>query len=161
MTQHTNTSVLTAHGIPTDALELPDMEIPIISGNQRQGDVLVLKVTTTHAGKPLGKKGVTVVRAETNTANTHTLHGDGTWAPNARAAEDLVQGWLTVKVLLLVVYVALGSLALRRARARAAQVGCFFAALGVFLLIASVARAHHPLGIVYTVTHLAFQPVSP
>ena len=72
-----------------------------------------------------------------------------------------VQGWLTVKVLLLVVYVVLGSLALRRARARAAQVGCFFAALGVFLLIASVARAHHPLGIVYTVTHLAFQPVSP
>lgn len=97
MTQHTNTSVLTAHGIPTDAIELPDLEIPIVTGNQRQGDVLILKVTTRHAGAPLGK-GVTVVRAETNTSNTHTLVGDGLWEPNARAANDgeLVQGWLTV-----------------------------------------------------------------
>lgn len=96
-TMHTNTTVLTAHGINLDAIELPDMEIPIVSGNQRQGDVLILKVTTPHAGSPLGK-GVTVVRAETNTANTHTLVGDGTWEPNARAnrEDELVQGWLTV-----------------------------------------------------------------
>lgn len=94
---HTNTTILTAHGISLDAIEHPDLEIPIISGNQRQGDVLILKVTTRHAGQPLGS-GVTVVRAETNTANTHTLVGDGLWAPNARASRDdeLVQGWLTV-----------------------------------------------------------------
>jgi uncharacterized membrane protein SirB2 len=66
-----------------------------------------------------------------------------------------VQGWLTAKVLLLVVYIVLGSLALKRAATRRAQVGCFFAALAVFLMIASVARAHHPLGIVYTVTKAA------
>lgn len=66
-----------------------------------------------------------------------------------------VQGWLTVKVLLLVVYVTLGSLALKRAASRRTQVASFFAAVGVFLLIASVARAHHPLGIVYTVAHAA------
>jgi uncharacterized membrane protein SirB2 len=66
-----------------------------------------------------------------------------------------VQGWLTVKVLLLAIYIVLGSLALKRAASRRAQVACFFAAVGVFLLIASVARAHHPLGIVYTVTHAA------
>jgi len=64
-----------------------------------------------------------------------------------------VQAWLTVKVFLLVVYVVLGSFALKRATTRRAQVGCFVAAIAVFLLIASVARAHHPLGIVYTVTH--------
>ncbi len=40
-----------------------------------------------------------------------------------------VQAWLTVKVLLLVVYVVLGSLALKRATTRRAQVGCFFAAM--------------------------------
>ena len=57
-----------------------------------------------------------------------------------------VQPWLTVKVLLLVVYVVLGSLALKPATTRRAQVGCFCAAMEELLLIASVARAHHPLG---------------
>lgn len=94
---HTNATVLTAHGHRLDSIELPDMTIPIVFGNQRQGDVLILKVTTTHAGRPIGK-GITVVRAETNTANTHTLVGDGLWEPNARAnrEDELVQGWLTV-----------------------------------------------------------------
>lgn len=72
-----------------------------------------------------------------------------------------VQGWLTVKVLLLVVYVALGSLALKRAQTRRVQVGSFFAAVTVFLLIASVARAHHPLGIVYTVTNATADVAAP
>lgn len=96
---HTNTSVLTAHGVDLANLEHPDLEIPIISGNQRQGDVLVLKVTTRHDGTPLGK-GVTVVRSEATASNTHTLVGDGLWEPNARAArreDELVQGWLTVE----------------------------------------------------------------
>lgn len=66
-----------------------------------------------------------------------------------------VQGWLTAKVFLLVVYIVLGSLALRRARTRRVQVGCFLAALATFLFIVSIARAHHPLGIVYTATHVA------
>jgi hypothetical protein len=92
---HTNTTVLTAHGVSADKIEHPEAEIAIVSGNQRQGDVFVLKVTTEHGGKPLGK-GVTVVRAETNSANTHSLHGAGLWEPNARADTDLVQGWLTV-----------------------------------------------------------------
>ena len=54
------------------------------------------------------------------------------------------------KVLLLVVYIVLGSLALKRARSRRTQVACLFAAIGVFLFIASIAHAHHPLGIVHT-----------
>lgn len=57
-----------------------------------------------------------------------------------------VQAWLTVKVLLLVVYVVLGSFALKRGRTRGVRLGCFLAALAVYLFIASVARAHHPLG---------------
>jgi uncharacterized membrane protein SirB2 len=58
-----------------------------------------------------------------------------------------VHGWLTVKVLLLVVYVVLGSLALKRGRTTAVRAGCYFAALAIYLYIVSVARAHHPLGI--------------
>jgi uncharacterized membrane protein SirB2 len=58
-----------------------------------------------------------------------------------------VHGWLTAKVLLLVVYIVLGTLALKRARTRAARAWCFVAALAVYLFIASIARAHHPLGV--------------
>jgi uncharacterized membrane protein SirB2 len=59
----------------------------------------------------------------------------------------LAQGWLTAKVCLLVVYIVLGSLALKRARTPQSRAWCYAAALAVFLFIVSIARAHHPLGI--------------
>ena len=59
-----------------------------------------------------------------------------------------VQGWLTAKVLLLVVYVVLGSFALKRGRTRAVRTACWISALLVYLFIVSIARAHSPLGIV-------------
>ena len=58
-------------------------------------------------------------------------------------------GWLAVKVALIVVYVVLGTLALKRARTPRARKWCYVAALLVFFAIYSTARAHHPLG-VYT-----------
>jgi uncharacterized membrane protein SirB2 len=58
-----------------------------------------------------------------------------------------VHAWLTVKVLLLVVYVVLGSLVLKRGRTRTMRAWCYAASLAVFLLIVSVARTHHPLGV--------------
>lgn len=58
-----------------------------------------------------------------------------------------VQGWLTAKVCLLMVYIVLGTFALKRARTRRAQAMFYAAALAVFLFIVSIARAHHPLGI--------------
>ncbi len=58
-----------------------------------------------------------------------------------------VQAWLTVKVVLLVVYIVLGVFALRRGRTRAIRGACFIAAMAVFLFIVSVARAHNPWGI--------------
>ncbi len=57
-----------------------------------------------------------------------------------------VQAWLTVKVLLLVVYIALGVFALRRGRTRAHRAGFFVAALAVFAFIIGVAIAHDPRG---------------
>lgn len=54
--------------------------------------------------------------------------------------------WLTMKVALLVVYVVLGSIALKRGRTRGIRVGAFVAALLTVGLLFSVARAHHPLG---------------
>lgn len=58
-----------------------------------------------------------------------------------------VHSWLTVKVLLLVVYIVLGTMALKRGRTRRIKVTCFFAALLVYLYILSVGIRHHPLGI--------------
>jgi uncharacterized membrane protein SirB2 len=55
--------------------------------------------------------------------------------------------WLTVKVLLLVIYVVLGSLALKRGRTRAIRITALVAALIVVAFLLSVARAHHPLGV--------------
>jgi uncharacterized membrane protein SirB2 len=58
-----------------------------------------------------------------------------------------VQSWLTMKVLLLVAYVVLGTHALRLARTRRIRIVSYIAALIVYLFIASVAWWHDPRGV--------------
>ena len=60
-----------------------------------------------------------------------------------------VQAWLTVKVCLLVVYIGLGTFALKRGRTPRARLVFFVAALAVYAFIISVAIAHHPLGVFF------------
>ncbi len=55
-------------------------------------------------------------------------------------------GWLTVKLVGVVLYVICGSLALMRARGRDLQRGFFVAALLVYANIVGIAWEHHPLG---------------
>jgi uncharacterized membrane protein SirB2 len=57
-----------------------------------------------------------------------------------------VDAWLTTKVLLLPVYIVLGTIALRRARTRAGRAIAFVAALLIFGYIVGVALAHDPAG---------------
>ena len=57
-----------------------------------------------------------------------------------------IHAWLTVKVLLLVPYVVLGSIALRRGRTFRGRALALIAALVTYLSIVGIARAHHPLG---------------
>ena len=54
--------------------------------------------------------------------------------------------WLTTKVLLLVAYIVLGSIALKRGRTKAIRVAAFLAALATVGFLVTVARAHQPLG---------------
>ena len=54
--------------------------------------------------------------------------------------------WLSVKLVLIVVYVVLGVFALRRGRTTRIRTACYFAALLAFAAIVGIARAHHPLG---------------
>lgn len=55
--------------------------------------------------------------------------------------------WLTAKVMLLVAYIVLGSIALKRGRTRRVRAVAFVAALATVAFLVTVARAHHPLGI--------------
>ncbi|HEY7759794.1 MAG TPA: SirB2 family protein [Burkholderiales bacterium] len=54
-------------------------------------------------------------------------------------------GWLTAKILGLLLYVVLGSVALKRGRSKAMRAGAFAAALAVFAYIVAVARAKNAL----------------
>lgn len=58
-----------------------------------------------------------------------------------------VHAWLTVKVLLLVVYIGLGSVALKHGHSKQVRAVVYVTALAVFLFIVSVARSHDPAGI--------------
>jgi uncharacterized membrane protein SirB2 len=60
--------------------------------------------------------------------------------------------WLTVKVLLLVVYIGLGIYAFRTQRSRGMRWAAWLAALAVFAFIVSIARAHNPLGLLAVVS---------
>jgi uncharacterized membrane protein SirB2 len=55
-------------------------------------------------------------------------------------------GWLLTKLALLIVYIALGVLALRASASPRVRAMCFAGALAVFATMFSIARAHHPLG---------------
>lgn len=61
-------------------------------------------------------------------------------------AAMFANGWLTTKLVLLMVYVVLGVLALKRARTPRAQRVFSIAALVIYIYMLGVARMHHPLG---------------
>jgi uncharacterized membrane protein SirB2 len=55
--------------------------------------------------------------------------------------------WLGTKLALLVVYVVLGSLALKRGRTEASRRASYAAALATYAFMITVAVKHHPLGV--------------
>ena len=57
-----------------------------------------------------------------------------------------VHGWLTAKVLALIAYIILGSIALKRGPTKGIRTVAWIAAMLVFGYIASVAVTHAPLG---------------
>lgn len=58
-----------------------------------------------------------------------------------------VNGWLTMKVVLLAAYIVLGSIAMRPTRSKTTRVAAFVAALVVVSFLVSVALAHDPRGV--------------
>ena len=55
-------------------------------------------------------------------------------------------GWMTIKLVLLVAYVALAVLAMQPARAPQARLAFYATALATYVYVLGVARMHHPLG---------------
>lgn len=70
--------------------------------------------------------------------------GASLWA--LLAYHPLQQSWLGVKLVLLLVYIVLGSFALKRARTRGQRLAFFIAALAVVLSMVGIALARHPAG---------------
>jgi len=54
--------------------------------------------------------------------------------------------WLTAKLALLVIYVVLGSFALKRGRSARVRAICFGSAIAVYAFMLGIARTHQPLG---------------
>ena len=55
--------------------------------------------------------------------------------------------WLATKLALLVLYIVLGALAMGRAANPRVRAACYVAALACYGFVYTIARAHHPLGI--------------
>lgn len=88
---HTYATLHTAH-----AVQIPDhlrgqVEVPVLAGMQRQGDLLVIPTTPpTDSGTLVPAEGVPVIRGEAG-GNTHLLAGDGplTWLPAPTVGQTL------------------------------------------------------------------------
>lgn len=55
-------------------------------------------------------------------------------------------GWLTVKLCLVVAHIVLGILAMRPKRSRSQRIGFYITALATFTFIYGIARMHNPAG---------------
>ena len=56
-----------------------------------------------------------------------------------------VNGWLTAKLLALLAYIVLGTIALKRGKSKSVRITAFFVALAVFAYLVAVAVSHRAL----------------
>ena len=122
----------------------PDIKLVHMGAAMTSGTLFALRALALLAGMRWPRAAV--VRYTSYTIDTVLLTGAMmllTILPWAMFAN----GWLLAKVCLIVVYVVLGVLALKRAKGRGARLATYLAALAVFGFMYSVARTHHPLGV--------------
>ena len=77
--------------------------------------------------------------------NDTVLLGAGVWLAFMLRQVPGVSDWLTAKLIALVIYIALGTIALKRGRTPGARTAAWFAALVVFGYIVAVALTKNPL----------------
>ena len=77
--------------------------------------------------------------------NDTVLLGSGVTLAILLRQYPLVHSWLTAKFFALIVYIVLGSIALKHGTTRGQRIAAWLAALLVFAYLLAVARAHSPL----------------
>lgn len=90
-------AVLNDHNVDTSLVA--DIDVPVLTGLQRQGDVFVVPTKPgADPGEPVGRDGVAVVRGEAG-GNTHLLvavEGAVSWRPILRSTLGQDLGVVTV-----------------------------------------------------------------
>lgn len=91
----TLSDVMAPHGVEIPPHLAAQADVPLCTGLQRQGDVIVVPMREGRVAglETIPAEGVAVVRGEAG-GNTHLLVGTGSWAPHASAGA--VQGTLVV-----------------------------------------------------------------
>ena len=96
---NTLTTLARRHNVELNEHLIADAEVPVLTGVQRQGDVLVVPTRKgAETGSPVPPEGVAVVRGE-NGGNTHLLVADGavTWRAVRPQRGSLALGVVTVE----------------------------------------------------------------
>lgn len=77
--------------------------------------------------------------------NDTVLLGAGVWLAILLRQVPGASGWLTAKLIALIVYIGLGTIALKRGRTATQRTVAWFAALAVFAYIVAVALTKNPM----------------
>ena len=106
------------------------------------GGLFVLRgVWMLRASAMLQRRWVRIVPHVVDTVLLASAIGLAVWS----SQYPFEQGWLTAKVVALVGYIGLGTVALKRGRTPALRTAAFVGALVLFLYIVTVARTKTPL----------------
>lgn len=84
---HTLEQIMIPHHVDIPAHLEAEAEVPVLTGLQRQGDVIVIPMTPGQVSNlvPIPSEGVPVVRGEAG-GNTHLLVGSGRYARRDQGA---------------------------------------------------------------------------
>ncbi|MEZ5564831.1 MAG: SirB2 family protein [Gammaproteobacteria bacterium] len=120
----------------------PDIRLIHITAALLSGSLFLLRGVAMWSGSPAGMR--TPVRYLSYTIDTILLAAAVTLATILHLV-PFVDPWITTKILLVLSYVVLGSLALRRSRSVRWRRAFFILAMLVFATIFTVARSHYVL----------------
>ena len=121
----------------------PEIKLVHVTAVIASGALFVLRGTTVNLG---GNWGMTRPVRYLSYAIDILLLSAGLLLLAILPSAVYSNGWLGLKLILLVVYIGLGMLALKRGRTAAVRRSCFVAAVAVFLFVYVIARTHDPLG---------------
>lgn len=129
-------------------LELyPEIKLVHVTAAIASGGLFLLRGTAVNCGSSLGM--ITPIRYLSYTIDVVLLTA-ALFLLAILPSAVYSNGWLWLKLTLLVIYIGLGTLALKRGRTVNIRRGCFFAAIAVYICMYFIARTHDPLGPVRT-----------